>query len=115
MQYFWAIFCSAVFVLIVWGIITSKIKQKRIRREAEALLPRIKDHISANRYYNVALNDGTLFKNIKFIGISDRHDESGGILPFPISEWLILEKEDGKRVYVKPQSIRYYEDAEKKS
>lgn len=113
MEYFWAVSFTLVLGLFVYGIISSKRKQRRIRKDTEALLPRLRDHISANRRYDVTLNSGAVFKNVRFLGLSVAHSEQGHVyLPFPLSEWLVLERENGKKVYLKPTAIRYYEDSE---
>lgn len=112
MGYFWAAFASIVLILILGGIIGSNIKQRRIRKAREKILPNVTDHIQVNRRYNIFLSHGKTLRNAKVIGISPAHDYNNP-LPFPLCEWLIVEKEDGKRAYLKPESVRYYEDVEK--
>lgn len=112
MGYFWAIFASVVLILIIWGIVSSKMKSRRIRKETEKMLPKVVDHIQADHRYNIFLSHGKTLKNVRFIGISKTHDDSNPCLPFPLCQWLIVEKPNGKRAYLKPESIRYYEDVE---
>ena len=45
MGYFWAVFVSIVLILILGGIVGSNIKQRRIRKAREKLLPNVTDHI----------------------------------------------------------------------
>jgi hypothetical protein len=110
MDYFWAVLFSIVLILIVWGIIASKIKKRRIRKETEKMLPKVVDHIQADHRYNIFLSHGKTLKNVRFIGISQTYDQRNPYLPFPLCQWLIVEKPNGKRAYLKPDSIRYYED-----
>ncbi|MHC4636807.1 MAG: hypothetical protein ACYTBV_04790 [Planctomycetota bacterium] len=112
MGYFWAVLATIVLIVIVWGIVSSKIKNRRIRRATEKMLPKVSDHIQADRRYNIFLSHGKTLKNVRFIGISHTIDESNPYLPFPLCQWLIVEKTTGKKAYLKPESVRYYEDIE---
>ena len=112
MGYFWAVICSVVLIMVIWSIITGKIKSRRIRQETEKLLPKVADHIQVNHQYNIFLSHGKTLTNVRFIGISKTSDENNPDLPFPLCQWLIVEKQNGKRAYLKPESIRYYEDVE---
>lgn len=38
-------------------------------------------------------------------------DVANPYLPFPLSRWLIVEKTDHKRAFIKPETVRYYEEA----
>ena len=49
MDYFWSILVSVVVILIIYGIIRGKVKQRRIRRATEKIFPMVEDHIQANR------------------------------------------------------------------
>ncbi len=31
-------------------------------------------------------------------------------LPFPLQNWVVLEKPDGKRIFIKSDAIRMYEE-----
>jgi len=112
MEYFWPIFAVVVGVLICNGIISSKVKDKRLRKATRELLPALRDHIKAGKKYNVFLSHGQRFEGVTFLGLSEPYDPQNQYLPFPLAQWVILEKQDGKRVYIKPISIRFYEDAE---
>ena len=115
MEYFWAILVSGIVLLVIWGIIASKVKQRRIRRATEKIFPKVEDHIQADRRYNIFLSHGKTLQNVKFVGISPAHDQHDPYLPFPLCQWLIVQKADGKRAYLKPESVRYYEDADGES
>ncbi len=114
MEYFWAVFASAVFVLIVWAIVMSKVKARGIRAATEKVFPRVADHIQVDRRYDIFLSHGKTLRNARFIGISRAPDPNNPSLPFPLCEWLVVEKDDGKRAYVKPMTVRYYEDADER-
>lgn len=112
MGYFWATFFSIVLIIIIYSIVSSKIKQRKMRKMTEAMMPKLKDHIQTNHRYNIFLSHGKTLKNVKFLGLAAPYDEQSQRLPFPLQQWLIVEKEDGKRAYIQPASVRFYEDAE---
>ncbi len=111
MEYFWAVVVSLILVLIVYGIISSKVRNRRIRKATQEIFPQISDHIQVNKSYNVFLSHGKTLSKVKFVGISPAHDKNNPYLPFPLCQWMIVEKPDGKRAYLKPETIRYYEEA----
>jgi hypothetical protein len=95
----------------MWGIISSKIKRRRIRKATDKIFPKLADHFQADHRYNIFLSNGRTLQNVRFLGISPAHDHNNPYLPFPLCQWLIVEKEDGKRAYLKPDTVKYYEDA----
>lgn len=107
----WFILISILFILIIYGIISSKLKDRRLRKASRDLLPALRDHFHAGKIYHVFMSHGQRFDGVKFLGLSEPYDPNNQYLPFPLCQWLILEKPDGKRIYVKPTAIRYYEDA----
>ena len=111
-MYFWPIVVSVIVLLIIWGIITNKLKQRRIRKATEKIFPKIPEHIRADCRYNIFLSHGKTLCNVRFVGISPAHDQNNPYLPFPLCQWLVVEKENGGWAYLKPESVRYYEDAE---
>ena len=110
MEVFWFILASVVVVLIIYGIVSSKIKDRRLRKATRALMPALRDHIQAGKTYNVFMSHGQRFDGVKFLGLSEPYDPNNQYLPFPLAQWLILEKPDGKKIYIKPTAIRFYED-----
>jgi len=113
MDYFWAIFASVVVILIIYGIISSRLKQRRIRKATAKIFPTVQDHIQADKRYNIFLSHGKTIQNVRFIGISPAFDQHNPYLPFPLCQWLIVEKADGARAYLKPETVKFYEDAGK--
>jgi len=115
MEYFWAALVSAIVLMIICGTISSKIKQRRIRKATEKIFPKVPEHIRADHRYNIFLSHGKLLKDVRFMGISPAHDHSNPYLPFPLCQWLIVEKANGKRAYLKPETVRYYEDVDEET
>ena len=98
MEYFWASIVLLVIGLIIYGIVSNKIKDRRLRKASRALLPALRDHITAGKRYNVFMSHGQRFDGVKFLGLSEPYDPQNQFLPFPLAQWLILEKTDGRRV-----------------
>lgn len=112
MEYFWAGLVTLIVLWIAGAIVASKIKNRRIRRATEKIFPKLADHIQADRRYNIFLSHGKTLQNVKFIGISPAHDQGNPYLPFPLCAWLIVEKANGKKAYLKPDTVKFYEDAD---
>jgi len=112
MEYFWAIIVVLVIGSILYGVISSKMKDKKMRKATRELLPALRDHIKAGKKYNVFMSHGQRFDEVVFLGLSEPYDPQNQYLPFPLAQWLILQTSDGKKIYIKPTAIRYYEDAE---
>jgi hypothetical protein len=111
MEVFWFILASVVVALIIYGIASSKLKDRKLRKATKDLLPALRDHIQAGKTYNVFMSHGQRFDEVRFLGLSEPYDPNNQYLPFPLAQWLILEKPDGKKIYIKPTAIRFYEDA----
>ena len=110
-QELWVIILSAFIVLIVLAGITSKRDARRVKRATDNLLPTLKQEFEPGRRYHVFLSHGQRFERVQFLGISTPPDVSSQFLPFPLCEFVILQRESGERIYVRPDSIRYYEEA----
>jgi hypothetical protein len=98
--------------MTLYGIISGKAKEKKLQKATRALLPTLQDHISVGKKYNVFLSHGHRFEGVVFLGLSEPYDPRDSLLPFPLAQWLILQKSDGSRLYIKPSAIRFYEDAQ---
>ncbi|MGC9942950.1 MAG: hypothetical protein ABSE48_14050 [Verrucomicrobiota bacterium] len=114
-QELWVIILSAFIVLIFWGIVTSKRDARRLKRASADLLPTLKQQFEPGRRYHVFLSHGQRFERVQILGISAPPDVGNRFLPFPLCELVILQRESGERIYVRPDSIRYYEEADAKA
>jgi hypothetical protein len=106
----WAIIVVTIAAWIAIATINSKIKARRLRREARALLPEVHDHFKVGSAYRVHIVSGKVLEAVKFVGVSQTREGVPDYLPFPLQNWVILEKPDGKRVFIKSSSIRFYEE-----
>ena len=106
----WAAIVGTILLLIIYGIVSSQLRDRRVRRLARELLPEIADPIKADRSYKLVLTSGTVFTDVRFLGISRSEDGNAAYLPFPLQHWLVLEQPGGKRVFVRPSTVKYYEE-----
>jgi hypothetical protein len=111
----WAIIFSAVIVLILWGVISSRRDKRRVKQATDALLPTVKHQFEAGRRYHVFLSHGQRFERVHFLGLSAPPDVGGRSLSFPLCEFVVLQRESGEHIYVRPDAIRYYEEADTKA
>jgi len=106
----WAVIVSFVLLLIAYGIVSSKLSARRTRKRVARYLPEVSDHIQSGKAYRVLLSNGLVLPEVRFQGISSSTDRGADYLPFPLQHWLVLAKPDGKRVFVKPNAVRFYEE-----
>ena len=61
------------------------------------------------RTYSLRLSDGHQLARVRVLGVTiAEHDTDEGLLPLPT--FLILQKPDGTRAFVRPEVIRYFEE-----
>ena len=106
----WAVIVSVVVLLIVFGITSSKVKARRTRKQLQRFLPDVPDFIQLDRSYRVVLSSGLAFPSVRFQGLSSPLESGPQYPPFPLRQWLVLSKPDGKRIFVKPSAVRFYEE-----
>jgi hypothetical protein len=106
----WPTIVVGIALWIAIAISMSKRKASRLRREARSLLPEVHDHFKSGSTYRVVLTSGLVLDAVKFVGISAAREGAPELLPFPLQNWVILEKPDSKRVFVKSNAIRLYEE-----
>ena len=108
MQEFWAVLVSIGLLLIIYGIISSNLKDRRIRKLRKKTLPSIPETIKAGGTYNFYLSNGKEFKTMKVVGITDVQTQSYPL--FPLDALLVVERQDGKKIFIKPTAVRYFEE-----
>lgn len=105
----WAVIVGGIVLLILYGIVSSKLKARRQRKQREKSLPFVDDNIRQGVTYNVHLSDGKKYLGAQIVGTSD---SSSG--QFSIGGWegmLVLMQGNGKRVFVRQSSVRCVEEA----
>ncbi|MDD5114702.1 MAG: hypothetical protein PHC94_11860 [Methylobacter sp.] len=104
----WAVIVSVIVLLVIWGIISSKLKARKRRKAREKSLPYVEDNIHPGVQYNVNLNDGRKFLAVELVGSSTIDDGQ-----FSFAGWegmLVLKQADGKRIFLKQSAVRFIEE-----
>ena len=103
----WFILACIVVALIIYAIVASQISAARRRRKRRKRLPDAESPLLVGRRYNIQLSHGRVLGCITVVGMSeDVGDES-----WQDREWIVGKREDGRRVYLRPNTIRFVEDA----
>ena len=105
MQTVWAIIVGAIILLIVYGIVSSKLTNRRKRLVREKALPYLSETIRPGIKYDVTLSDGRTFPRVELLGTSDPADG-----PSALGGWegmLVLKTESGKRIFARQAAIRF--------
>jgi hypothetical protein len=113
MEIFWALFLSAVFILILAAWIQSARQKRKTKKLTERYLKEVDDYIRTGERYTVVLSDGRRFEKAKIIGYSQFSDSVMAGSYMPTGYWLVLELIDERRIYLRPGSIRYFEQPKK--
>jgi hypothetical protein len=110
MEIFWAVVVSCVLVLIVYGLIASSIRERRVKRLTARHLPEVPFPVDPDRRYRIQLSNGTVFDEVRILGISSLIDKQEQHVPQPLQRWLVLENPEQKRIFVRPQALRLFEE-----
>jgi hypothetical protein len=105
----WAFIAIAIILLICYGIVSSKLKSNRQRKQREKSLPYVEDTVRPSVPYNVYLTDGRKFLGAQLLGTSD--SSAGQAVIGGWEGMLILMQSNGKRVFVRQSSVRCIEEA----
>jgi hypothetical protein len=57
---------------------------------------------------NITLNNGTVFRKVKFVGFTTHHPGA----PSRLSQMLVCEKENGSKVFFQADTVRVIEEAD---
>ena len=104
MSLIWAIIAVLVIALILYGLISSKLTERRKRKAREKALPYVADTIRVGTKYDVQMSDGRRFESVEIIGTNNPQDGQ-----FPLGGWdglLVLRLDSGKKAYVRQSSVR---------
>ena len=108
MQEVWAVIVGVILLLVVYGLVSSKLKARKQRIAREKLLPYVEETVRVGQCYNVNLSDGRAHRDVELLGTND--PASG---QFALGGWegmLVLKQSSGKRIFVRQGSIRSVEE-----
>lgn len=104
----WAFIIGAIVLLIIYGIVSSKIRARRQRAARQKVLPYVDETVRAGQRYAAHLSDGRIFRDVELLGTND--PTSG---QYALGGWegmLVLRQSTGKRVFVRQGSVRCVEE-----
>jgi len=104
----WAVIVSVIVLMVIYGYIASKLKERRRKKARDKSLPFVEDNVRTGVQYNVFLNDGRKFLAVELVGSSTVDDGQ-----FSFAGWegmLVLKQAGGKRVFLKQSAVRYIEE-----
>ncbi len=107
---FWKVVVTIIIVAAIWAYISDKIEQRRVRKIKLDMEPKLESPLKKHQRYNIFLSHGKMLQNLKFLGVAEAFDHNRPELPHVLCGWLVMEKPDGTKAYIKPESLRYFED-----
>lgn len=105
----WAIIVGVFLLLIIYGIVSSKIGAKRQREAREKMLPYVDEAIVPDRKHHLFLSDGRRLMDVRILGTTDPK-----LGQTPLGDWglmLVVLMDSGKKAFVRPSSVRCIEEA----
>jgi hypothetical protein len=113
MEMVWAVIVSVILILIIYGIISSKIQKRRPASISigNVTLKKIDQVFDPEKRYNVAINSGAKFERVKIIGFAEAIGGPNDEIMWSSRRWLILEGVDGARVFVSPYRVMWMKEA----
>lgn len=109
MSEIWAIIVVVILVLIVYGIVSSKLSARRQREAREKMLPYLDETIVSDRKHNLFTSDGRKFMDVRILGTTDPQ-----LGQSPLGDWglmLVILTDSGKKAFIRPSSVRCIEEA----
>ena len=100
--------CFTVTISIATGIGVTYLLVKSVsllftKRIKTVNIININEFAETGKMVNVTLNNGKIYPNVKFIGITKFENRED--LLYPLWNWMVLESSDGK-IFIKPESIK---------
>lgn len=108
MSQVWAVIVGTIVLLVIYGIVSAKLKARRERVAREKLLPYVDETVRTGQRYIVHLSDGRTYRDVELLGTND--PASG---QFALGGWegmLVLKQASGKRVFIRQGSVRCVEE-----
>jgi hypothetical protein len=111
MEIFWAVVVSVILILIIYGIVNSRIQRRKPVSIGNIKLKKIDEVFDPARRYHVVINSGTRFENVKISGFAEAVGGPDNEVVWSSRRWLILEGVDGARVFVSPYRVMWMKEA----
>lgn len=108
MSEIWTVIASVILLLIIYGIISSKLERRKKRKLREKTIPMITDYPTTDTLYNIHLSDGRKFLGAQLLGSVEGNDASFSFAGYEGMVVVVLDTK--KKAYIKKSSIRYIEE-----
>ena len=95
----WSIIVFVILLLILYGIVSSKLEKRRNTKIRSKTIPMIADYPTTDALYNLHLSDGRKFLNTLILGSIE-----GDAATFPFAGYdgmLVIKLESGRRAFIK--------------
>ena len=97
---------------IAYAVVTARLRARRVRRYRAQFLPEVRDFLRAGSTYRVVLSSGTVLDSLRFIGTTQAAVPSGSSLRWLMVDWLAFARPDGRRLFLRPCTMKYYEEGD---
>jgi len=94
--------------MVIYGYVSSKLSERKTEKNRRQSVPIVQESIKSGCKYSVHLSDGRVFHKALFLG--EISNDQGLFVLGGYEGMVVLEKEDGKKVYCKKTAIRFVEE-----
>ena len=105
-----AVICIWILILVTAVMLASKVQARRARKFREQHLPSAGELLRPGAAYDVILTSGTLLVGVRFLGLTGGTATAQSGLPGTLTDWLVFGRPDGRRLAIRPNTIRLYEE-----
>ena len=94
----WSIIVFVILLLILYGIVSSKLEKRRNTKIRSQTIPMITDYPTTDALYNLRLSDGRKFLNTLILGSIE-----GDAATFPFAGYngmLVVKLESGRKAFI---------------
>jgi hypothetical protein len=99
--------CIGIGVMTLFFWIINLIK--KVDRKVNVL--KMEGFITEGRYINVHLSTGKIYRNIKFIGFTEKKSEKDA-MPYQLWQMMVCETAKGAKVLIRTDTVRVIEEIE---
>lgn len=108
MSEIWAVNVSVILLLIIYGIVSSRLEKRNKLKIRAKTIPMVTDYPTTDVLYNIHLSDGRKFLSASLIGSVEGDDANFSFAGY--DGMVVVKLDTGKRAFIKKSSIRYIEE-----
>ena len=107
---FWGILVGVMLLLIIYGMISSAVNQRRARRQLKERINELPFKLESEKLYNLMLSSGRRYERVKIPGVTEGISSLGHYVSLLGDRWLVLELSK-KRIYIKENRVSIIEES----